>query len=152
MSLTNMLSYISHQYVVIYFKMYFRIYVKYCKIGRFKYVKIYVAHIWQLIWPIYLTTIYAHIWDSNTFLSIWNHICGPYMSKCISAYILKYYKIGRFKYVKIYVAHIWQLIWPIYLTTIYARIWDSNTFLSIWNHICGSYMSKCIPNWLETCI
>ena len=126
---------------------------------------IYVNNIYEYVVHICPLPICCHIFLTNML---------SYISKCISAYILKYYKIGRFKYVKIYVAHIWQLIWPIYLTTIYARIWDSNTFLSIWNgniflSICmflvcpnkwfpyimtsmctyiSTYISKCIPTYI----
>ena len=134
--------YVPHEYVVIYFKMY--------KIGRFKYVKIYVAHIWQLIWPIYLTTIYAHIWESNPFLSIWNDICGPYMSltnmlsymsyQYVVIYVQMYFRI-YFKILQnwpsqIYVAHIWQLIWlpymPVYEIAIHFLVYEMGIYFSVY--------------------
>ena len=129
------------------------------------YGNLYDSYIWlpyMLVYEIAIHLIYVvHIWPSPICCHIFVTNMLSYISKCISAYILKYYKIGRFKYVKIYVAHIWQLIWLIYLTTIYARIWDSNTFLIYVVHICPSpicchicltnmllYMSKCISAYI----
>ena len=106
------------------------------------YGNLYDSYIWLPYMPIYEKAIHflvyemiyvVHICPSPICCHIFLTNMLSYISKCISAYILKYYKIGRFKYVKIYVAHIWQLIWPIYLTTIYARIWDSNNWN--WNYM-----------------